>query len=393
MAAVVAGEQRRELRRLGELGVGLDRGSSARRRRSRTARRSGARTTACRRCRSRRPAPPTGTSSDGVEEGHDARRGWRRAARRAGSSSVMVSPFRWAGSSYAPEADVAHAGVDHLRPARGRPVAQAVGVGAQVGAALDHLARRSGTAAGPGRSSPRGRRRAGSPARSTAMPASSGCRLVHQSSVHSQTLPAMSKSPNPLAGKLPTGAVREEAALAGAAPREVGPVPGVGHDPAAGPRLVAPGERRARRGRRARRTPTRPRSAARRRPRSRTPSASSWATCTTGWSSRLSIELAGPLGCCQQAPGFQRHHWLRWRRSTGPRVGVKTIEPGLQVLRRRVRVVGRVERPLGDGDVAGGVDERRELARWSPRSRRSRRRRPAPGGSAPPPGSGRRSPS
>ena len=56
--------------------------------------------------------------------------------------------------------------------------------------------------------------------------------------------------------------------------------------------------------------------------------ASSWATCTTGWSARLLTELPGPSGWCQQAPGVQDHHWLRCRRSTGPSVPVKTIEPG-----------------------------------------------------------------
>ena len=41
----------------------------------------------------------------------------------------------------AADADVAHAGVDHLRPPRGGAVAHAVAVGAEVRAALDHLAR------------------------------------------------------------------------------------------------------------------------------------------------------------------------------------------------------------------------------------------------------------
>ena len=47
----------------------------------------------------------------------------------------------WLGPSETAEPDVAHAGVDHLRSARRRPVAQAVAVRAQEGAALDHLAR------------------------------------------------------------------------------------------------------------------------------------------------------------------------------------------------------------------------------------------------------------
>ena len=44
----------------------------------------------------------------------------------------------------------------------------------------------------------------------------------------------------------------------------------------------------------------------------------------------------------------------------GPRVRWKTIEPAREVLRRREG--GRVERVLGDGDVARVGDERRELA-------------------------------
>ena len=271
----------------------------------------------------------------------------------------MVKPFRRS-SPDAPEADVAHAGVDHLRAPGGRPVAQAVGVGAQVRAALDHLAadpelRLGRVVARLEVAAPRVLRRAAGD------PASSGCRLVHQSSVHSQTLPAMSKSPNPLAGKLPTGAVRRKplspvlrhgksgpsqvlamilppgrasspqvnARPVEAAARGVLPL-GLGGQGGAGPgrvrervlvgdvhhRVVEPLVDRALRDRR---------------------------------------------GCLQQAPGFQRHHWLRWRRSTGPRVGVKTIEPGCRFSGGRVRVVGRVEVTLGHGDVAGGVHERREL--------------------------------
>src|SRR5215207_11251266 len=55
----------------------------------------------------------------------------------------MSTANRWSvsGGPCAAEADVAHAGVDHLRPARGGAVAQAVAVGAQERAALDDLAR------------------------------------------------------------------------------------------------------------------------------------------------------------------------------------------------------------------------------------------------------------
>ena len=64
----------------------------------------------------------------------------------------------------------------------------------------------------------------------------------------------------------------------------------------------------------------------------------------------------------------------------------------LQVLRRRPREVARVERTFGHRGVAGSADERGELLRWSPGRRRSRRRRPAPGGPGPPPGSAPPSP-
>ena len=57
-------------------------------------------------------------------------------------------------------------------------------------------------------------------------------------------------------------------------------------------------------------------------------SASSWATWTTGWSGRRFTELPGPSGLDQKAPGVHVHHWLMWRRSTGPAVGVNTSEPG-----------------------------------------------------------------
>ena len=52
------------------------------------------------------------------------------------SPSFDASP----GAAYAPETEMAHAGVHHLWPAGGGSVAQAVGVGAQVRPALDHLA-------------------------------------------------------------------------------------------------------------------------------------------------------------------------------------------------------------------------------------------------------------
>jgi hypothetical protein len=53
-----------------------------------------------------------------------------------GAEEVLV---RW--SRDAEEADVAHAGVDHLRTPRRRPIAHAVAVGAEERASLDDLAR------------------------------------------------------------------------------------------------------------------------------------------------------------------------------------------------------------------------------------------------------------
>src|SRR5262245_13316721 len=69
------------------------------------------------------------------------------AAPSTGASPA--SPFRRGFGTLGParpvaqgaaKADVARAGVRHLRPPRGRPVAQAVAVGAGEGPALDHLA-------------------------------------------------------------------------------------------------------------------------------------------------------------------------------------------------------------------------------------------------------------
>src|SRR5918994_465463 len=59
---------------------------------------------------------------------------------RPGDASSPEADDRSPGQ-HAAQADVAHARVDHLRPARGGPVAQAVLVGAQERAALDDLAR------------------------------------------------------------------------------------------------------------------------------------------------------------------------------------------------------------------------------------------------------------
>ena len=233
------------------------------------------------------------------------RRGWARAARRAAGRQVMVGLLRCAGvgPSHAPEADVAHAGVDHLRPAGGRPVAQAVGVGAQVRAALDHLAADPELRLGAGRSSPRGRRRAGSPARSRACRRRRGAGWSTSRRSTPRRCRPCRRARSRWPGSCRPARCATKPLSPGAAPGEVGPVPGVGHDPSA-----RAGPRRPRctpcpRGRRGRRTPTRPRSAASAPAQVAYASASSWATCTTGWSGRRSTELPGPSGAVQQAPG------------------------------------------------------------------------------------------
>ena len=97
-------------------------------------------------------------------------------------------------------------------------------------------------------------------------------------------------------------------------------------------------------------------------------SASSYATCTTGWSARLSIDECGPAGCRQDAPGVQVHHRLRCRRSTGPGGAGEHHRTRLQVLGRGAGVVRR-------GSAAA---PRRSRSRW--RRRRWRIRRWSPGG-------------
>ena len=43
---------------------------------------------------------------------------------------------------------------------------------------------------------------------------------------------------------------------------------------------------------------------------------------------RSPIVEPGPSGRRHDAPGVHTHHWLRWRRSTGPVVGWNTRDPG-----------------------------------------------------------------
>ena len=100
---------------------------------------------------------------------------------------------------------MAHAGIDHLRPARGGSVAHAVAVGTQIRAALDHFAGDpelwlptvvavSEVAAARVRGMQQG------------LSTAAGCRSAYQSVVHS-TLPAISCSPYAFGGKEPTGVV------------------------------------------------------------------------------------------------------------------------------------------------------------------------------------------
>ena len=89
--------------------------------------------------------------------------------------------------------------------------------------------------------------------------------------------------------------------------------------------------------------------------------ASSCATCTTGWSSRSSIEVPGPSGCdprrsrCPRPPLAQVAQVDRSRRRR------EHERSRHQVLGRCTWIVGGVERPLGHRDVSGRLDEAGEL--------------------------------
>src|SRR5262249_36747460 len=71
--------------------------------------------------------------------------------------------------------------------------------------------------------------------------------------------------------------------------------------------------------------------------------ASSQETCTTGWSSLPSIELSGPSGCFQQAPGTYFHQALGLLSGTGCVGGENTIEPATSL-------------SSGGFGVPGGID-------------------------------------
>ena len=253
---------------------------------------------------------------------------------------------------------MAHAGVDHLRAARRRPVAQAIAVRAEVGAALDHLARESGTAAATGRSSPRQPGRGGSPGRSTACrPPPGGARRTSRPSTPRRCRPCRrgrSRS---------TGRSR----------------------PAPGRRSRAPtarGSRRASSSRVARRAlPAR-------RPRRKSQPSSPPRAASSHSASRRQL-LPGPGRVRLGVLVGDVHHGLvlaalgRARRAVGmapagagrpgpplaqmPEVD-RSLRPredqraGHEVLGRSAGERARVERALGDGDVARLVDERREQA-------------------------------
>ena len=178
----------------------------------------------------------------------------------------------------------------------------------------------------------------------------------------------------------------DPAALPGAAPGEVGPVPGVGHDPSAGPGLVAPGERGAL-------------------------EAAAGGVLPLGLGgqggvrpSRVRLRVlvrhvhhrvigapldraARPLRCSPAGagcPGPPLAEVTQVDRAFGRG---EHHRPGLEVLRRRAGVVGRVHRPFGDRRPAGSRARTPRTARWSPDARRSRTRRPGPGAPAPPRGS------
>ena len=344
---------------------------------SRAGRSGASRTTGCRRCRSTRAGAPAGSSEAAVEERQDRRRGC--APRPPRRQEVRVCGHRAPPPSGAGRRRTGTRGgwcrcrSSAVVRAAG-PVAQAVGVGAQVGAALDHLAADRGTAAGPGRSSPRGRRPAGSSG-----DAAGACRRrrdggwsTSRRSTPTRCRPcrsARSRSP----GRCPP-VTCGPAALAGAAPREVRPVPGVGHDPTVRPGLVPPRERRALEAAAGgvlplglgRQVGAGPRRRRRGRPRAR--------RGRPGGPGRRLTELPGPSGLRPAGAGVQVHHWLRWRRSTGPARRREHQRPRLEVLRRCAGEVRRVERPLRDGHVARCRARSRRTARWSPAPRRSRTR-------------------
>ena len=285
------------------------------------------------------------------------------ATRGAGTRWRRVADLRHAPRRFHPldpsdaaEADVAHAGVDHLRAPGGRPVAQAVAVGAEERPALDHLARDAEL-------------------RLRRVVALLDCRRAGCG--HAARLVGVPGWPRVPVGR-PLPDVAGHVVEAEAVGREGADRRRRRRSPSSGPpgevavpvvRQPLPGRARARRprcrsrrpARRARRAPTRPRSAAPCRPRSRTPRRPR----------RRRARPGGPRGPRCDAAGPVRVPPPRARRPRPPLAHVPQVDRAAgrreherardEVLGRRAREVGRVERPLGDRDVAGRLDERGEL--------------------------------
>ena len=253
-----------------------------------------------------------------------------------------------------------HAGVDHLGASGCGPVALAVAIGAEERAALDHLARNAELRLARDRSSPRRRRHGGCAARSTAcrrrqsdvldVPVGRStptrCRPCRRDRIRSAgtTRPARwrrTRRPRRCA----TGS-RPARSWRGTARRDRGSSP---HMKGALARRRGPP------------TPTRPRSAAPRPSRRRRPRRPRTRRGRRDGRHDRRASNARPSGCRHDAPGVHVHHWLRWRRSTGPGVGVNTIEPAHEILGRRTREVVRIEWSLGHRHVAGGARRTRRM--------------------------------
>ena len=254
-------------------------------------------------------------------------------------SVIVHSPVacvRWLSDGTKPvvdaaEPEVAHAGVDHLRSTGGRAVAEAVAVGAQVRAALDHPARDPERRSRPGRSCGRRRHLGGWwPVRSTSRrPVLRGVdRSTSRRSTPTRCPPCRG------ARTRSQGSCPRERSVSRAAPRRC-----CATGSRARPRLLAmirpPGLARSphvnsavRRDRPGRRTPTPPPSAAP----GPHPGGVGLRVLLRHVHHRVVTTIGdrarvGPSGRIQHAPGVHLHHWLMWRRSTGPGVGVNTSEP------------------------------------------------------------------
>ena len=218
----------------------------------------------------------------------------RRAQAKAGSAEPPRS-----GADDAAETDVAGRGVDRLPLSCGRSVPQAVVRRAQVRSALRHPPR-DGSWAMLGCSSVT-RGFAGAQHACSVSP----CAGAKKSLVHSQTLPAMSTGRSRSAGRLRPGTCpRSRSSRRFCHGNSPCHVLAIGFPPG---RTRRPRRTACRRGHRAPRTPTPPRSGAPCPPTAAYASASSKATCVTGWRSRPWSVLPGPSGWRQLAPGTYAH--------------------------------------------------------------------------------------